>query len=210
MGRGWVERSPRHPSAGLGPPQGRHSHIAAPYRCTIVSLPPFQHLVDEHWRDVSRLARGLVGPVHADDVAQQAWTQALAAYPRLRSTRNLRSWLLTITHRCAMDHHRTAARSDPHEDPSTLAAAPVVPPPTEPPDAELWARVAGLPDRHRDALVLRFVGDLDHRAVAAALGTTPGMSRRLVSDAVAVLRLDLVDPLDPPVPSAPPDPEEPS
>lgn len=166
-----------------------------PYRCTIVSLPPFQHLVDDHWRDVARLAHGLVGPVHADDVAQQAWVQALAAYPRLRDARNLRSWLLTITHRCAMDHHRARRRVSAHDDPGSLAAAPVAAPP-EPPDGDLWARVAALPKRQRDAVVLRFVGDLDHRAVATALGTTPGMSRRLVSDALATLRLDLHDPED--------------
>jgi len=154
-----------------------------------VSLPPFQHLVDEHWRDVARLAHALA-PGHGDDVAQQAWTQALAAYPRLTHARNLRSWLLTITHRCAMDHHRAARRTFPHEDPSQLSQAPTLPPP-EAPDGDLWARVAALPPRQRDAVVLRFVGDLDHRAVAAALGTTPGMSRRLVSDAVATLRRDL-------------------
>ena len=161
-----------------------------------MSLPPFQHLVDEHWRDVARLAHGLVGPVHADDVAQQAWTQALAAYPRLTHARNLRSWLLTITHRCAMDHHRAARRTTPHEDPADLSAAPVADPP-EARDGELWGRVAALPERQRDAVVLRFVGDLDHRSVAAALGTSPGMSRRLVSDALATLRLDLIDPEDP-------------
>jgi DNA-directed RNA polymerase specialized sigma24 family protein len=61
------------------------------------------------------------------------------------------------------------------------------------PDGDLWARVAALPQRQREAVVLRFVGDLDHRAVAAALGTSPGMSRRLVSDAIATLRLDLRD-----------------
>lgn len=155
-----------------------------------MSLPPFQHLVDEHWRDVARLAHGLVGPVHADDVAQQAWTQALAAYPRLTHARNLRSWLLTITHRCAMDHHRSARRTTPHDDLGALDGAPVVEAPTPPPDGALWARVAALPERQRDAVVLRFVGDLDHRAIAAALGTTPGMSRRLLSDALATLRLD--------------------
>ncbi|QKE83043.1 sigma-70 family RNA polymerase sigma factor [Arthrobacter sp. NEB 688] len=160
-----------------------------------MSLPPFQHLVDEHWRDVARLAHGLVGPVHADDVAQQAWTQALAAYPRLTHARNLRSWLLTVTHRCAMDHHRAARRTTPHEDPAALAEAPLVPAPADP-DGALWARVAALPPRQRDAVVLRFVGDLDHRAVAAALGTTPGMSRRLVSDALVALRLTLTDPED--------------
>ena len=76
--------------------------------------------------------------------------------------------------------------------PSLLAEAPTQLPP-EVPDGDLWARVAALPPRQRDAVVLRFVGDLDHRAVAAALGTSPGMSRRLVSDAIATLRLDLKD-----------------
>ena len=47
----------------------------------IVSLPPFQSLVDAHWRDVARLAHALAGPTHGDDVAQTAWTKALAAYP---------------------------------------------------------------------------------------------------------------------------------
>ncbi len=157
-----------------------------------MSLPPFQQLVDEHWRDVARLAHALAGPSHGDDVAQQAWSQALAAYPRLTHARNLRSWILTITHRCAMDHHRAARRSTPYEDPSTLVEAPVAEPPP-PADAALWARVAALPERQREAVVLRFVADLDHRAIAAALGTSPGMSRRLVSDAVATLRLDLQD-----------------
>jgi RNA polymerase sigma factor (sigma-70 family) len=156
-----------------------------------VSLPPFQHLVDDHWRDVARLAHALA-PGHGEDVAQQAWTQALAAYPRLTHARNLRSWLLTITHRCAMDHHRSARRTTPHDDVATLAEAPVLDPP-ELPDGDLWARVGALPVRQRDAVVLRFVGDLDHRSVAAALGTSPGMSRRLVSDAIATLRLDLRD-----------------
>ncbi len=158
-----------------------------------MSLPPFQHLVDAHWRDVARLAHALAGPVDGDDVAQQAWIQALAAYPRLTSSRNLRGWLLTITHRCAMDVHRARRRrAVPHEDPAALSTAPSVSAP-EPADGDLWARVGRLPVRQREALVLRYVADLDHRAVAAALGTTPTMSRRLVSDALATLRLDLKD-----------------
>jgi RNA polymerase sigma factor (sigma-70 family) len=158
----------------------------------IVNLPPFQQLVDAHWRDVARLAHALAGPVHGDDVAQQAWTQSLAAYPRLTHARNLRSWLLTITHRCAMDHHRAARRTIAHDEPAALHDAPVVAAPTAP-DHDLWARVAALPTRQREAVVLRFVGDLDHRAIATALQTTPTMSRRLVSDALAALRLDLKD-----------------
>ena len=36
-----------------------------------MTLPPFQLLVDAHWRDVARLAHALVGPDDGDDVAQQ-------------------------------------------------------------------------------------------------------------------------------------------
>ena len=158
-----------------------------------VRLPPFQHLVDAHWRDVARLAHALAGPVDGDDVAQQAWTQALAAYPSLRSTTNLRGWLLTITHRCAMDAHRgRARRAVPHDDPATLLEAPTTGGADDAlPDAGLWRRVGALPSRQRDAVVLKYVADLDHPTIAAALGCSPAMSRRLVSDALATLRKDL-------------------
>jgi RNA polymerase sigma factor (sigma-70 family) len=159
-----------------------------------VTLPPFQVLVDAHWRDVARLAHALAGPVDGDDVAQQAWTQALSAYPRLRSTSNLRSWLLTITSRCAMDVHRTRGRrAVPSGDVATLgeraSRATVDGPEKERPDESLWSHVADLPERQRHAVVLKYVVDLDHASIATALGTTPTMSRRLVSDGLAALRL---------------------
>lgn len=158
-----------------------------------VTLPAFQTLVDAHWRDVARLAHALTGPVDGDDVAQQAWTQALAAYPSVRSAANLRGWLLTITHRCAMDAHRgRARRAVPHDDPPSLASVPLSPgADADLPDGALWAKVAALPERQREAVVLKYVADLDHPTIAAALGTTPAMSRRLVSDALATLRKDL-------------------
>lgn len=159
---------------------------------TTTRLPPFQRLVDDHWRDVDRLARALAGPA-GEDVAQQAWVQALAAYPRLTSARNLRSWLLTITHRCAMDHHRRRSGGPvPTDEPAALEAAPLAPPADAGLlDEELWQRVGALPPRQREAIVLRYVGDLDHASVGRALGTTPAASRRLVSDALATLRKDL-------------------
>jgi RNA polymerase sigma factor (sigma-70 family) len=158
-----------------------------------VTLPPFQQLVDAHWRDVARLAHALAGPGEGDDVAQQAWTQALAAYPRLTNARNLRSWLLTITARCAMDGHRSRSRRplpveqlpEPAGTTSStdLAVAEA--------DSMLWKRVRGLPDRQREAIALRYVADLDHAGVASAMGTTPAATRRLVSDALATLRQEV-------------------
>jgi len=159
-----------------------------------VTLPPFQHLVDAHWRDVARLAHALAGPVDGDDVAQQAWTQALTAYPRLRSTSNLRGWLLTVTYRCAMDVHRSRRRrAVPTQDIATIGEASalwlVKGPEIDRPDERLWSRVADLPERQRHAVVLKYVVDLDHPSIAKALDTTPTMSRRLVSDGLAALRL---------------------
>ena len=158
-----------------------------------MTLPPFQHLVDAHWRDVARLAHALAGPVDGDDVAQQAWTQALTAYPRLRSTSNLRGWLLTITYRCAMDVHRARRRrAVPTEDVAAIGDTSVRSlvngPERDRPDERLWSLVADLPERQRQAVVLKYVGDLDHPRIAKALGTTPTMSRRLVSDGLAALR----------------------
>lgn len=159
-----------------------------------MTLPPFQHLVDAHWRDVARVAHALAGPVDADDVAQQAWTQALAAYPQLRSTSNLRGWLLTITYRCAMDVHRSRGRrAVPAQDIALIGEqsgrAVVTGPERGRPDESLWSHVADLPERQRHAVVLKYVADLDHPRIAKALGTTPTMSRRLVSDGLAALRL---------------------
>ena len=62
-------------------------------------------------------------------------------------------------------------------------------PDVERPDEVLWSHVADLPERQRHAVVLKYVTDLDHPGIARALGTTPTMSRRLVSDALATLRL---------------------
>jgi len=168
-----------------------------------VTLPPFQRLVDAHWRDVARLANALAGPTDGPDVAQQAWTQALAAYPKLTSAQNLRGWLLTITHRCATDAHRgRSRRAVPVEDVALTGAATTAhhlglvdpaPPPDQAAgaDGEVWRAVRELPERQRTAVVLRYVADLDHAGVAQALGTTPAASRRLVSDALAALRVAL-------------------
>ncbi len=161
-------------------------------------LPPFQTLVDAHWYDVARLAHALMGPAAGDDgadVAQQAWLQAYAAYPALTSTANLRGWLLTITHRCALDAHRRRARQPvPTHDDVLVAVSSLDPRGThdgpQPADTGLWSRVAALPERQRSVVALRFVADLDHAGIAAALTISPAMSRRLLSDALATLRKD--------------------
>jgi RNA polymerase sigma factor (sigma-70 family) len=157
-----------------------------------VELPPFQRLIDDHWREVARLAHALAGPVDGDDVAQQAWLQAWSAYGQVRSAANLRSWLLTITSRCATDRHRRRAREPvPVAEPGETQASPPVPLGVDATDAA-WQYVRTLPERQQQAVALRYVADFDHRMIAAALGTTPAASRRLLADAIATLRTTLL------------------
>ena len=73
-------------------------------------LPPFQEMIDEHGSDVLGFLVASVGPSDAEDCFQETFIAALRAYPKLEHARNLRSWLVTIAHRKAIDHHRAGAR----------------------------------------------------------------------------------------------------
>ena len=127
------------------------------------------------------------GPNDADDVFQETVIAALRAYPALRHDGNLRGWLLTIAHRKALDHHRARARR-----PVPVAALDEAPAPdgASLPDEDLWRLVDDLPPKQRGTVLLRFVGDLAHREVAAALDCSEQAARRALSDGLAKLRED--------------------
>ncbi len=146
--------------------------------------PPFQRLLDDHAAAVLRFLAASVGPVDADDCFQETVIAALRAYPRLEHDDNLRGWLLTIAHRKALDHHRSRARrAVPVAEPDGGRAQP------EPPrDDGLWTAVRGLPPKQRGAVLLRFVGDLSHREIATALGSSEEAARRALADGLAKLR----------------------
>ena len=145
--------------------------------------PPFQRLLDDHSTTVLRFLVASVGPVDADDCFQETVLSALRAYPP-RHRDNLRGWLLTIAHRKALDHHRARARNAvPVED---LDAGHTTPRP--PGDDGLWDAVHALPPKQRGAVLLRFVGDLSHREIATALGSSEEAARRALADGLAKLR----------------------
>lgn len=154
-------------------------------------LPPFYELVDAYWRDVARLCLALAGPDDGEDAAQRAWLNALRAYPSLKHNRNLKGWLLTVAARAAMDGHRDRARrpvpmADPPEQIGSVPGEP-----NDLPDNGLWTLVAELPERERMAVGLRYALDQPHAEIAATIGVSEAMSRRLVSDGLAKLRIAL-------------------
>ena len=149
-------------------------------------LPPFQQLLDRHSEDVWRTLRAMVGAQAAEDCFQETFLAALRAYPRLRADSNARAWLLTIAHNKAIDHLRRGRRR--HEE-LDEEAAPAAPERGE--DREIWAAVSALPPRQRAAVTLRYVGDLSHREIAAAIGCSEEASRRSLHDGLATLRRQL-------------------
>ena len=153
--------------------------------------PPFQVFLDENRDAVWRFLVSSVGPVDADDCFQETFISALRAYPRLRAGSNIRAWVLTIAHRKAVDCHRGRARR-------ALPVAELEAPDTrtggrsDPGDVELWGAVRELPPRQRSAVVLRFLGDLPHREIAAAIGCSEEAARRSLHEGLQKLRTEVV------------------
>jgi DNA-directed RNA polymerase specialized sigma24 family protein len=156
-----------------------------------VTPPPFQRFLDAHRDDVWRFLVAAVGREAADDCFQETFLAALRAYPEVRLD-NPRAWVLTIAHRKALDHHRARARR-----PVPVGAVPDAPAPDGgfgrpfDPAEGAWAHVRVLPPKQRAALLLRYAGDLSHREVAAALGTSEEAARRSAHEGLKRLREEL-------------------
>jgi len=155
----------------------------------------FERLVREHQDRIFALGFALTGNRHdAEDVAQDTFLRAyraLVSYPpeRVRELKS-KAWL----HRIAVNVVRNRVRGvKPRlvelngSEPATVAG------PEE--DAlrraevdELAARVACLPVRYREAVVLRHVQDLSYAEVAHALGQPVGTVKANVHRGLKMLR----------------------
>jgi RNA polymerase sigma factor (sigma-70 family) len=145
-------------------------------------------LLDSHRHDVLGFLVAAVGPQDAEDCFQETFLAALRAYPRLKDDGNLRSWLLTIAHRKAIDHHRGKAR---RPAPTDDAAAATVAAQDGHARTPIWHAVAALPPKQRTAVALRFACDMPHREIGDALGCSEEAARRNVHEGVKRLREEL-------------------
>ena len=152
----------------------------------MTALPPFQTLLDEFATEVLAVLRGAVGRGDAEDCFQETFLAALRAYPRLEHGEDLRGWLMTIAHRKAIDHHRANGRR-PIPVAEVVEEAAEVPEP----DVEIWAAVGALPPKQRAAVTLRYVSDLPHAEIAAALGCSPEAARRSLHEGMKRLRREI-------------------
>ncbi|MGI8428259.1 MAG: RNA polymerase sigma factor [Solirubrobacteraceae bacterium] len=158
-------------------------------------------MIAEHGPPLLRFCAAQTGAERAEDVFQETMLAALRAYTHVRDPASIRSWLFSIAARKAIDVHRAQARApqplaDP--EPSSQPAGDLAPQlragsagPLSIVDETIWGRVRRLPAKQRQAVMLRFLGDLSHREIAEVMQTSEAAARRNVFEALKRLRVDL-------------------
>lgn len=152
-------------------------------------------LYTEQYRSLVRLAVLLVHDVQtAEEVVQDAFVAMHTGWRRLRETEKALSYLRqavvnrsrsVLRHRTVVD--KNAPKPAPDE-PSAEAGA-----------IALLERTAviealrGLPDRQREAIVLRYYGDLSEAQIAEAMGISKGAVKSHTARGMAALRTTLVE-----------------
>jgi RNA polymerase sigma factor (sigma-70 family) len=151
----------------------------------VSSATPFESLLERHGRSILRFCIAQVGPNRADDVFQETMMAALRSYGALRDPQAAQAWLFSIATRKVIDANRSAARSaEPIADLDCPAHE------TEGDDwaSAVWQHVGALPPKQRQAIALRYIGDLSHREIADAMDTSEAAARRNVFEAIKRLR----------------------
>jgi RNA polymerase sigma factor (sigma-70 family) len=153
------------------------------------SDPAFEAIVERYRRALMRHVSRLLPPERAEDVVQQAFVKAYVAMRREAAELNLKPWLYRIAHNGALNALRDRAlvhaelddRVDGVERPDqalerTLGLR------------ELVVAVQALPERQRNAILLRELEGRSYEEIALALGVTDGAVRQLLNRARNSLR----------------------
>lgn len=132
----------------------------------------------------------------AYDLYQGSWEKVIRARKTYRPNAPFRAWLFRVAHNHVMDHFR---RSRPENELDTERLAADSDGPEERMDCErrearLRAAVAELPEKQRDALLLKLDGGLDLQTIAEVLGVNRETAKSRLRYAVARLKQALSEP----------------
>ena len=148
------------------------------------SRPAFEAIVARYRRPLVTYSARFLGAERAEDAVQQTFVKAYTALTAGEAVRNLRPWLYRIAHNTSLNMLRD--RSLAHEPLSEEIDG------VERPDqaaerrqelARVLTAVKSLPDRQRDAIVLRAIEGRSYEQIAESLGVTDGAVRQLLSRA---------------------------
>jgi RNA polymerase sigma-70 factor, ECF subfamily len=166
-------------------------------RARVGDIEAFGALVRRHQRAALRTAYAVGGAEsEAEDVAQEAFVKAFRALPRFREGAPLRPWLMQIVANEARNRRRSRSRRD------RLAVRSAAVTPSASGSAEelalgsitagqLRVALAGLDDRDRTVIALRYFAGLSEAETAAALDVAAGTVKSRLSRALERLRVRL-------------------
>jgi RNA polymerase sigma-70 factor, ECF subfamily len=136
----------------------------------------FEHFYQASYGRTVAMLAGLTGSLYeAEDVAQEAYSRALARWSRLRGYDVPEAWVRKVALRLAIDSARRMRRSLA----ATVRLAAQRPPAgSEPADdlkfSPLGAALASLPVHERQVVVLHYITDLSVDTIAAECGLPVG------------------------------------
>lgn len=143
------------------------------------------------YRDwVVRLAARFAG--HEDDaldVLQETFAYVLRKFPGFQLTASMTTFLYPVVKHLALAARRKRLRMAGEEALRNAAPSGNDPEPFGP-RAELAAVLAGLPDAHREVLLMRFVDGLALEEISVALDIPLGTVKSRIHNATAALRKD--------------------
>jgi RNA polymerase sigma factor (sigma-70 family) len=151
--------------------------------------PAFETIVERYRRPLTRYVRGILPGERAEDAVQQSFLNAYEAIRRDDAELKLRPWLYRIAHNTALNGLRDRALAEQPLDERIDGV--------ERPDqvferrqglAQVIAAVQELPERQRDAIVLRELEGRSYEEISEALGVTGGAVRQLLHRARNALR----------------------
>jgi len=187
-------------------PTAQPSDEALAERAAAGDDPAFEEIVRRYQGRIFRLACRLTSDTDAPDVLQETFLQVYRHLPSFRGDSQFGTWLYRIATNAALMHRRTRARR-PAESLETFlpqfdaegmhAATPaellVASRAEEILDRRFLAEkaregIARLPDRYRDAFVLRDLEEMSTSDVSRMLGVDPATVRQRVHRARLMLR----------------------
>jgi RNA polymerase sigma-70 factor (ECF subfamily) len=161
----------------------------------------FRQLVEPHLRMLHRVAtRGCGDPNLAEDVVQETLVLCFHRLGDLRDGSTLRAFMAGVAAKKSRTMARGERRRKRREDASMTPALPSNP--NQDLQAARSARkireaLLAMPEKRREAALLRLDGGLSYREIAEAIGSTEGSTRVLVHKALAELRERLAEWINP-------------
>jgi RNA polymerase sigma-70 factor (ECF subfamily) len=153
----------------------------------------FDRLVQEHQREVYRLAFRLLGNhADADDLAQEAFLRAYRSLTRFRGDSTFRTWLTRIVLNLAADRRQERRmRKQLALDDMSAREHPVL---RSDPEGAILGRevlataVRELPPRQRQTLILRVCQEMKFQEIAVVMGCSVGTAKANFFHALRGLR----------------------